>query len=212
MTEHSFDFTPQKTGPGYERGNMTTRASTLRVMIHCTADPEGSDKDYDDLWRVHVTDNDWSDIGYHWALREGGEILECRKEHLQGAGCSGQNHDTIHISYFGGMNSTYTTAKDTMTPEQDAAMVAILLDIKERYPDMTVEDVVGHNQFAAKACPSFDVATKMPYWQGLAGEIGNPEPNDPDMGAIGLVLIEQDKRIKKLEGIVADLLRWKNDE
>lgn len=210
MTAHDFAFIPQD--PTRRRGSMSTRTTTNRVMLHCTADPEGRDRDYDYLWNLHVSVNGWSDIGYHWVVQLDGTILECRKEHLQGAGCSGQNHDTIHLSYVGGLAADGKTAKDTMTPEQEKAFVQILLDIASRYPHMNRDSIVGHNEYAAKDCPSFNVDEKILKFVELAGEVGNPEPGDPDVGAIGMVLKDHEKRITELEQMVVDLIRWKQDD
>ena len=39
-------------------------------------------------------------------------------------------------------------------PEQKAALKALIEQLKEEYPEATVH---GHNEFAAKDCPCFDV-------------------------------------------------------
>ena len=39
-------------------------------------------------------------------------------------------------------------------PEQKAALKALIEQLKEEYPEAEVH---GHNEFAAKACPCFDV-------------------------------------------------------
>ena len=44
--------------------------------------------------------------------------------------------------------------KDTRTPQQKAALKVLIEQLKEEYPEATVH---GHNEFAAKACPCFDV-------------------------------------------------------
>ena len=47
--------------------------------------------------------------------------------------------------------STFT---DVWTPEQEAALKALIEQLKEEYPEATVH---GHNEFASKDCPCFDV-------------------------------------------------------
>ena len=44
--------------------------------------------------------------------------------------------------------------KDTRTPEQDFVLTNLLSALLEMYPIATLH---GHNEFANKACPSFDV-------------------------------------------------------
>ena len=43
---------------------------------------------------------------------------------------------------------------DTRPPEQKAALKALIEQLKEEYPGATVH---GHNEFASKDCPCFDV-------------------------------------------------------
>ena len=47
--------------------------------------------------------------------------------------------------------STFTDAR---TPQQKAALKALIEQLKEEYPEATVH---GHNEFASKDCPCFDV-------------------------------------------------------
>ena len=43
---------------------------------------------------------------------------------------------------------------DTRTPQQKAALKALIEQLKEEYPEATVH---GHNEFASKDSPCFDV-------------------------------------------------------
>lgn len=74
---------------------------------------------------------------------------------MQTNGVKGHNHDSVHISYIGGIDKA-GKPKDTRTPEQIASMIALIKMLKEIYPDA---DVLGHRDFPGvkKACPSFDV-------------------------------------------------------
>ena len=56
--------------------------------------------------------------------------------------------------YVGGVDRDGKTPKDTRTPEQREALAAYVRDFHRRFPDVRI---VGHNELAAKACPSFDV-------------------------------------------------------
>jgi len=57
--------------------------------------------------------------------------------------------------YVGGVGKDGKTPKDTRTPGQKAALIDLVKALIAKYP--TVKKVTGHNQYAAKACPSFDV-------------------------------------------------------
>jgi hypothetical protein len=82
-------------------------------------------------------------------------------------GVAGYNEEAHNVCYIGGMEPDNSAPKDTRTEAQRKALETIVQDYLEFAP--TVE-VAGHNQFAAKACPSFDV----PAW---LRELGIPEKN-----------------------------------
>jgi hypothetical protein len=65
----------------------------------------------------------------------------------------GHNKHSIGICYIGGCASDGKTPKDTRTPEQKEALLALLRRLKARFPNATIH---GHRDFAAKACPSYD--------------------------------------------------------
>lgn len=63
----------------------------------------------------------------------------------------------IGVCYIGGCKTDGTSPKDTRTPEQKDALLKLLKELKKKYPYATVH---GHNEFANKACPSFDCKTE----------------------------------------------------
>ena len=76
-------------------------------------------------------------------------------------GAAGYNSVSRHIVYAGGCDANMQP-KDTRTAEQKEALKKYVLDFHARHPDVRI---VGHNQLAAKACPSFDV----PQWLATIG-------------------------------------------
>lgn len=56
------------------------------------------------------------------------------------------------------MTADNRQAKDTRTPAQKAALRELVEKLKREYPGITVH---GHNEFANKACPCFDVKTEL---------------------------------------------------
>lgn len=124
------------------------------VIIHCTATPEGRDHTAADIRGWHKAQN-WSDIGYHYVVRLDGTVERGRPEALAGAHVSGHNEGTLGVVYVGGVDAE-GEPKDTRTPAQRAALEAVVRDLCAKYP---IAHVTGHNQYAAKACPSFDVRT-----------------------------------------------------
>ena len=123
------------------------------IIIHCSATPEGKSYTAGDIRRWHK-EKGWRDIGYHWVIRLDGTIEAGRPEEMEGAHCLGHNAGSIGVCYIGGVADDGRTPKDTRTEAQKASLLALVRQLKARYPGATVH---GHNEFARKACPSFDV-------------------------------------------------------
>ena len=98
--------------------------------------------------------NGWRDIGYHFVIYRDGTVHKGRPIEQIGAHCSGYNANSIGICYIGGCATDGKTPKDTRTEAQRAALIQLVSELKASYPSATVH---GHNEFAAKACPSFNV-------------------------------------------------------
>ena len=81
-------------------------------------------------------------------------------------GVAGMNSISRHIVYVGGCDMDMNP-KDTRTVEQKAELFHYVKRMVELHPDILI---AGHNQFANKACPSFNV----PKW---LSEVGIPEKN-----------------------------------
>lgn len=124
-----------------------------KLIVHCSATPEGRDVKIETIKDWHVNDNHWKDIGYHYVIELDGSIHKGRDENVIGAHCSGQNANSIGICYVGGVAKDGKTPKDTRTDAQKQSLLKLLKELKAKYPNATIH---GHREFAAKACPSFD--------------------------------------------------------
>ena len=125
-----------------------------KIVIHCTATPEGREHNVADIRRWHLK-RGFSDIGYHYLIHIDGKIEVGRPLHRIGAHTSGENTGSIGICYVGGMTKNMKKAKDTRTQAQKDSLVKLLHELIYKYnKDMTIH---GHNEFANKACPSFNV-------------------------------------------------------
>lgn len=127
------------------------------IIIHYTATPEGEDFTNAQIKASHLA-RGFSDIGYHWIIGPNGEIRKGRDERLAGAHCKGHNTRSIGISYVGGcpprsVKGWRDIGKDTRTPAQKAALIKLIKEVKDRYPNASVH---GHNEFANKPCPGFN--------------------------------------------------------
>jgi N-acetylmuramoyl-L-alanine amidase len=127
-----------------------------RIILHCTATPEGRNYDVATIRSWHVKNNGWKDIGYHYVIYLDGSVHKGRPIEQVGAHTSGHNSDSIGIVYIGGCDKNMKP-KDTLTTEQETAMVNLIKALREEYGELSLH---GHNEFANKACPSFNVKTK----------------------------------------------------
>lgn len=127
------------------------------IIIHCSATPEGKDFTVDDIRRWHLARH-FADIGYHYVIYRDGSVHKGRAENIAGAHCLRHNANSIGICYIGGVAKDGKTPKDTRTPQQKTALRQLVNQLKFYYPHATVH---GHNEFAAKACPSFNVQTEL---------------------------------------------------
>ena len=125
-----------------------------KIILHCAATPEGRDVKTETIKSWHVKGNGWSDIGYHFVIELDGAVKNGRPLHRSGAHTKGHNATSIGICYVGGMDKD-KKPKDTRTEAQRKAMDQLIADLKMDHPTATIH---GHNEFAAKACPSFDVS------------------------------------------------------
>ena len=125
-----------------------------KIIIHCTATPEGREHDVADIRRWHLK-RGFNDIGYHYLIHIDGTIEEGRPINKQGAHCSGENKGSIGLCYVGGMSKDMKKAKDTRTQAQKDSLIKLMHELIYKYnKDMTIH---GHNEYANKACPSFNV-------------------------------------------------------
>lgn len=132
-----------------------------QIVLHCTATPEGRHVDVDTIRGWHKA-RGWSDIGYHFVVYLDGSVHVGRDVSKVGAHVSGHNATTIGVVYVGGTDAA-GKAKDTMNAAQETAVVNLVKSLREKYGPLTLH---GHNEYASKACPSFNVKDKFGWLVG----------------------------------------------
>ena len=144
------------------------------LVIHCTATPEGREVTGDQIRHWHLDPaphgRGWKQVGYTDLFHLNGGIERLVKNNEDGNvdtweitnGAVGINARSRHVVYAGGLTADGKQPKDTRTPDQRKSMLKYIQDMIRMNPDILV---AGHNQFAAKACPSFNV----PMWLQSVG-------------------------------------------
>ena len=136
------------------------------LVIHCTATPEGREVSADEIRRWHTAPplaggRGWKQVGYTDMVHLDGSVerLVRNNEDMQvdafeiTNGAKGYNAVARHVVYVGGVDAT-GKAKDTRTEAQCNALAAYVRDFHARFPQVRI---IGHNEIAPKACPSFNV-------------------------------------------------------
>jgi len=126
-----------------------------KIIVHCSATREGENFEVAEIRKWHLA-RGFSDIGYHFYIDLYGEIHKGRDINKIGAHCKGHNRNSIGICYCGGVEADGKTPKDTRYDCQKESLTAVLRTLKAMYPNAVIH---SHNDFANKACPSFN-ATK----------------------------------------------------
>jgi N-acetylmuramoyl-L-alanine amidase len=150
------------------------------LVIHCTATPEGREVSADEIRRWHTSPKPkgrgWKQVGYSDIIHLDGTVENLVPYNDDDVvdtweitnGASGINSISRHVVYAGGVSADdVKKAKDTRTWLQELAMITYVKETIARHPNIKV---AGHNQFAQKACPSFNV----PIWLMA---IGVPDKN-----------------------------------
>jgi hypothetical protein len=148
------------------------------LILHCTATKEGREVTSDEIRRWHMSPppagRGWSRVGYTDLIHLDGSLENLTPYDSDDDieaweltnGVSGKNSISRHIVYAGGVDSNQKPM-DTRTIQQLLTMQTYCKFMVIRYPNIKI---AGHNQFAAKACPSFDTV-------GWLRAIGIPEKN-----------------------------------
>lgn len=137
------------------------------LILHCTATPEGRAVTAAEIkaWHTNPTSmggRGWKQVGYTDLFHVNGTVERLVKNNEDAQvdnweitnGATGYNQVSRHVVYAGGVARDGKTPKDTRTIGQLKAMEAYVKDFHARFPDVKI---IGHNEVAAKACPSFDV-------------------------------------------------------
>ena len=131
------------------------------ITVHCSATRPKHDFSVDRLRELHVNQNGWSDIGYHFYITTDGRLHDCRPITRAGAHVKGHNIDNIGVCLEGGLNNDTGKPDDTYNSHQMKTLKDHVDSLMKQY-GISKFCVKGHRDWGAnKACPCFDVAKWM---------------------------------------------------
>jgi N-acetyl-anhydromuramyl-L-alanine amidase AmpD len=120
--------------------NLVQRNTTEKIIIHHSASDDVSAQI---IHKWHLN-NGWSGIGYHFIIRQNGDIERGRFENTIGAHALNNNSSSIGICLTGNFMNT------TPTENQIKALVWLIKYLKNKYGDLKI---LGHNSVAQTLCP-----------------------------------------------------------
>ena len=142
-------------------------AALKYLVLHCTATAEGREVTSNEIRAWHTNPvskggRGWKQVGYTDMFHLDGKTERLVQNNEDANvdsweitnGAAGYNSVSRHVVYVGGVAKDGKTPKDTRTPAQLRALEPYVKDFHRRFPQVKI---IGHNQLAAKACPSFDV-------------------------------------------------------
>ena len=138
------------------------------VIIHCSATKPGwlfgatTTEKVAEIRRWHTDPRPigrgWSDIGYHYLIDREGTVARGRPVERVGAHVKGHNTGTIGVCLIGAHGAAATDSfEDHFTQDQREAMHRLVKNLQDRFGALKIS---GHNEYANKGCPGFQVATE----------------------------------------------------
>lgn len=122
------------------------------IVLHCTATPQNTS--IESIQRYWKEEKKWKTPGYHYIIKPDGTAVNLVPIEKVSNGVENHNHDSIHISYIGGIDK-HGFPFDNRTPAQKKTQIELLKKYKTLFPKA---QILGHRDFnKRKACPSFDV-------------------------------------------------------
>lgn len=131
------------------------------IILHCSASSNAKQDDISKVKELHTSPKTksfkwgkydtngkaWSDVGYHYFIKSDGTLQHGRSIDRSGAHCLNHNKNSIGICLSGNLKSDFTG-------DQFITLTNLLKALVLLFPKVTIH---GHNEFANKTCPVFDV-------------------------------------------------------
>lgn len=122
------------------------------IVIHCTASPQTAT--VQNILRYWKETLGWKNVGYHRLIEADGTIHKLADFDAITNGVKGFNHESIHISYVGGV-SPANKPVDNRTEKQKGAILDCIFEAIQHTGKKVI--IQGHRDFGSnKTCPCFD--------------------------------------------------------
>lgn len=132
---------------------MKSREHTDKIIVHCSYTKPSMNWGAEEIRKIHVDENGWAAIGYHYIIKRDGHIDRGRPHDAIGAHCRGENQHSIGICLIGGM-APLGGSEFNFTKAQMVSLNVKVAELKKEYPEATIH---GHNSFSPKDCPCFNI-------------------------------------------------------
>lgn len=121
-----------------------------KIIVHCTGSDHDSSAAEIDAYHKSLG---WDGIGYHFLVRQNGDIEAGRFVDRIGAHAYGHNANSIGVAYSGGGSGV------TRTDAQRRRLGELLSILSLQYPRA---EILGHRDLPGvkKDCPQFDVKSE----------------------------------------------------
>lgn len=145
------------------------RKATNFIIIHCAATtPAMTHVDINWIRNIHVNQNKWSRVGYHYFIKRDGIIQAGCPQEEPGIHAVGYNWQSVAVCMAGGIDAK-GKPENNFTPEQWVSLEEVIRDLHGDYPEAKI---IGHRDTSPdldgdgkiekhewmKACPSFEVS------------------------------------------------------
>lgn len=145
-----YTYTPVSRVPSVG-GNARKRAINL-IVVHWFGGGSSynliGQNGYNTIKQIHVNQNGWSDVGYHYIIDRNGGVINGRPVSRAGAHALGYNTNSV------GINMAYGTSDSDWTDASKNSLVSLLIQLCRKYNITPSRSVIkGHRELNSTACP-----------------------------------------------------------
>lgn len=143
--------------------------------VHASATYPSMDIDIEWIKDIHVNQNGWNDVGYHYFIKRDGTHQKGRPDHIQGAHVLNHNNRNIGICMAGGLKEGTQEPEDNFTDAQYHTLTILLYKLHKQYPRA---EIMGHNEFSgheSRGCPCFDIAAYRKWFHRSLNSLYKPD-------------------------------------